>query len=143
MKPTLILFIATLFSMNVFSQAGINTNKAIQEVLTKQQNAWNNADLVAFMDGYWKNDSLKFIGKNGIKYGWQVTLDNYKKSYPDKATMGKLNFEILTTDVLSNSSAMVIGKWNLTRDIGNVGGYFTLLFKRIDNKWVIVCDHTS
>lgn len=34
---------------------------SIREVLTKQQDAWNNGDLDLFMEGYWKSDSLQFI----------------------------------------------------------------------------------
>lgn len=95
------------------------------------------------MNGYWNNDSLKFIGKSGIQYGWQQTLENYKKSYPDKSTMGILKFDIVKIESLSKNSAFVIGKWALTRDKGDVSGFFTLLFRIIDGKWLIVCDHSS
>jgi len=36
-----------------------------------------------------------------------------------------------------------VGKWHLTRSIGDVGGHFTLLFKKVKNRWVIVADHSS
>lgn len=115
----------------------------IREVLVNQETAWNRGDFKGYMSGYWNDDSLKFIGKSGIQYGWQNTLENYKKSYPDKESMGNLKFEIINVDILEEASAFVIGKWKLTRDIGNLEGYFTLLFKWIDHKWVIVCDHSS
>jgi hypothetical protein len=36
--------------------------------------AWNRGDLSKrFMDTYWKSDSLMFIGKSGVTYGWQNT----------------------------------------------------------------------
>ena len=95
------------------------------------------------MNGYWQNDSLMFIGKSGITYGWQKTLDNYKKGYPDTASMGKLNFELLQIKRLSVNYFFVVGKWHLTRSIGDVGGAFTLLFRKVKNKWVIVADHSS
>lgn len=119
------------------------SDRAIRTVLAKQEKAWSDGNLDEYMNGYWKNDSLKFIGKSGIQYGWQKTTDNYKKSYPDKASMGTLKFNILTIDFLSSTSAYVIGKWDLTREKGDIGGYFSLLFKEIDKKWVIVCDHSS
>lgn len=117
----------------------------IQQVLHLQQTAWNSGDIPAFMEGYWKNDSLQFIGKKGITRGWQQTLDNYTKAYPDQATMGQLQFEILKLELFSKTTAQVIGKWTLIRSAekGNVGGYFTLIFKKINNRWVIVSDHTS
>lgn len=116
---------------------------AIKNVMQGQQEAWNRADLESFMEGYWKSDSLKFIGRNGITYGWQTTLENYKKSYPSPEAMGKLTFTILTLDLLSESSAYMIGKWHLKRSADEPGGHFTLLWRKINGKWVIVADHTS
>src|SRR5690606_40403736 len=63
------------------------SKEAILDVMSQQEQDWNNGDIDAFMKGYWRSDSLMFVGKNGIKYGWQTTLENYKKSYPDKSTM--------------------------------------------------------
>ncbi|WP_253810340.1 Cif family virulence factor [Hydrotalea flava] len=34
---------------------------AIRNILQQQVVAWNNGNLDAFMQGYWKNDSLQFI----------------------------------------------------------------------------------
>lgn len=114
------------------------------EVLNRQQENWNKGDIETFMQDYWKSDELKFLGKNGIVKGWQATLDRYLKSYPDRATMGQLKFDIKEVDFLSKKSAWVLGQWHLTRpEKGDVGGYFTLIFKKIDGKWVIVSDHTS
>lgn len=114
----------------------------IKKVMSLQEEAWNNGDIEQFMDGYWKSDSLMFIGKNGIKYGWQTTLDNYKASYPDKEAMGKLNFEIIKLEV-NGSSAYMLGKWKLLRKEDTPNGYFTLYWKNIEDKWVITIDHTS
>ena len=115
----------------------------IRASLETQRLSWNTGDLETFMSTYWKNDSLMFIGKSGVTYGWQNTLDNYKKGYPDKAAMGKLDFDILEVRKLSEIYFFVVGKWHLTRSIGNVEGHFTLLFKKINNNWVIVADHSS
>ena len=111
--------------------------------MKKQETAWNKADIEEFMAYYWKNDSLKFIGSKGITYGWQKTLDNYKKSYPTPDAMGALTFENNTIEQLSPTKIYVIGKWNLKRKDGDVGGHYTLLWKKLNGKWVIVVDHTS
>lgn len=117
----------------------------VREVLTSQQQAWNEGRIEDFMQGYWKSDSLMFIGKKSITRGWQQTYDNYKKGYPDQASMGKLQFDIISIEQFSSTTVHVVGKWTLTRDEtkGNVGGHFTLIFKKIDKQWVIVSDHTS
>ena len=139
------LMIGIIFQSATIAQNNISEKLAITQVLYKQQVAWNNGSIESFMMPYWHSDSLKFISKKGITYGWQNTLDNYKKSYPDTTAMGQLAFEIKSIDVFSKSSAFVIGKWFLKREKskGDLGGYFSLIFKKIKNKWVIVVDHTS
>ena len=115
----------------------------IKNILHQQTIAWNGGDIVNFMKPYWRSDSLMFIGKSGITYGWQKTMENYKKNYPDAAAMGKLDFTILQTKRLSFLYYSVVGKWHLNRIIGDLNGHFTLLFKKIKNTWVIVSDHSS
>lgn len=136
-------FIILLITISNITVAQTKDEAAIRNLLEEQRLAWNTGDLETFMGTYWQSDSLMFIGKSGVTYGWQNTLDNYKKGYPDTAAMGKLNFDILEVKRLSGIYFFVVGKWHLTRSIGDVGGHFTLLFKKVKNKWVIVADHSS
>ncbi len=135
-----IVFTLLLITSHCFAQTDKN---AINSVLAKQQQDWNNGDLEAFMQGYWKSDSLKFISSRGINYGWQATLDGYKKGYPDREAMGQLTFTIISIEKLSDTAAMVIGKWHLKRSKDEPQGHFTLLWKKVEGRWVIVADHTS
>lgn len=143
MNRTIVLLL--LFHGHIFAQAQ-NTaadEALIRQTIANQEADWNRADIEAFMEGYWKSDSLMFIGSRGITYGWQPTLESYKKGYPDAAAMGTLTFTILSLQILSPESAYVIGKWHLKRINDEVGGHFTLLWKKIDGKWLIIADHTS
>lgn len=115
----------------------------IHSIMTAQEEAWNRGDLEAFMEGYWKSDSLQFIGSRGINRGWQNTLDGYKKGYPTREAMGTLKFEILQSIPIENRAMLVTGKFLLTRTVGDLNGIFTLLFQVKDGRWVIVYDHTS
>ena len=135
MKKFTFLFAAFLFTTSLL-MAQSKDEQAIRNALEEQRNAWNSGDKTRFMSTYWQSDSLMFIGKSGVTYGWQPTLDNYNKSYPDTAAMGKLDFNILEVKRLSVIYFFVVGKWHLTRSIGNVGGHFTLLFRKVKNKWV-------
>lgn len=112
-------------------------------VLKTQESLWNNGDLDRFMEGYWKNDSLVFVGGKGPTYGFESTLANYKKGYPDKAAMGKLHFDILFTKEWDSRTIQLIGKFTLTRSNDQPKGFFTLLFRKINNSWKIVSDHSS
>jgi len=141
MKQIYFLFLFIILTGNLLAQR--KTETTIRAIMAKQELAWNRGELVDFMEGYWKSDSLRFIGSKGLTYGWQKTLDNYKKGYPDLDAMGKLKFTIISVEQLSGKSAYVIGKWYLTRTIGDLSGHYTLLWKKIQGKWVIVADHSS
>ncbi len=143
MKKYLIILSISLVSNKFYSQTENNIKSAIGKIMHEQEQAWDKGDIDGFMAAYWNSDSLRFIGKNGITYGWKNTIDNYKKNYPDKANMGELIFSIISTEQLSETTCYVIGKWDLKREKGDIGGYYTLLWKKIAGKWVIVIDHTS
>ena len=82
---------------------------SIRKLMDDQTKAWNAGDLEGFMKGYWKSDSLMFIGSSGVTYGWEATLNNYRKNYPDTATMGILTFDILLIKPLSNIFCHAVG----------------------------------
>ena len=125
----IILFTLIFFSGFAHASTG---KEDILKVMVMQQNAWNQGDIKQYMQGYWQSDELKFVGKNGIKYGWQNTLDNYLKSYPDKATMGQLTFDVLQVNV-DGDSAFVLGKWSLKRKKDNkiLVNIFFIKFKKL------------
>ena len=142
MKRILLFPVITLFFFtSAYAQS--QDEATIRSAIEQQRIAWNTGDLNRFMDTYWQSDSLMFIGKSGVTYGWQNTLNSYKKGYPDTAAMGKLQFELISVNRLSDLYYSVVGKWHLKRSIGDVGGAFTLLFKKIKNHWVIIQDHSS
>ncbi len=138
---TALLTLLLFFSFFGYSQS--KQENAIRKLMAEQTEAWNRGDLEKFMVGYWENDSLMFVGKSGVTYGWKNTLANYKKGYPDLAAMGKLEFTLIKIKRLSSKYYHVTGKWFLERSIGDVGGHFTLLFQKIRGNWVIIADHSS
>ena len=137
----IILLQLFLISISGFAQSKDEIN--IREILEGQTNAWNQGNIEKFMQGYWKNDSLMFIGKTGINWGWQKTLENYKRGYPDTTAVGKLSFNIILVKKLSSEYNYVVGQWMLARSIGNLSGYYNLLFKKINGQWFIIADHSS
>lgn len=144
MMRTPILLIFLLAGLNLSAQPKQHKDeKAILAVLEAQNRAWNQGDVAGFMKGYWENDSLMFIGKSGVTYGYYKTLENYKKGYPDAAAMGQLTFTNIKIMRLSKNYYFIVGKWYLKRTIGDVSGHYNLLFQKINGQWVIIADHSS
>ena len=130
----------------IFDKAGFaqsEDEKAISRILDDQTKNWNKGNIDEFVSGYWHHDSLMFIGQNGVTYGFRNTVSNYKTNYSDTTKMGKLAFEIVKVQKLSPEYYFVVGKWHLKRTIGDLKGHYTLLFRKINNEWVIVADHSS
>ena len=141
MLKKILFIVLVVCSYNAMGQT--KDAKSILDLLAQQEKAWNLGDINEFMKGYWESDSLVFVGKNGLTYGFKNTLANYKKNYPDKTYMGQLKFTILSIQPLSNQYYSIIGKWELSRTVGNLSGHYTLLLKKIKGKWKIIADHSS
>jgi hypothetical protein len=141
LKSLVTISFLLFFSSGIIAQS--KTEKKIIKLLHDQDESWNKGDIEGFMTTYWSNDSLMFIGKSGVTYGWNNTLNNYKKGYPNTEAMGKLNFNLIQIKKLSRNYYHVTGKWHLTRTAGDLQGHFTLLLKKINGKWLIISDHSS
>ena len=99
---------------------------------------------MGFMEGYWKSDSLVFVGSAGVTRGHQATLARYQKSYPTKSLMGTLTFDNRQWTPLGPNAGLLLGSWHLSKkDLEDAQGMYTLLWKRIEGQWNIVADHSS
>jgi ketosteroid isomerase-like protein len=142
-----ILYLILIFTLGrAVGQTSIDTMQVIKNisaVLDAQCKAWNGGDIDGYMNGYWRSDSLVFTSGGNIERGWKKTLEKYKKSYDSRSKMGILFFSDLRFSVLSENSAWALGHWQLKRESDSPEGVFTLIFKKFDNGWKIVHDHTS
>lgn len=114
----------------------------IQAVLDTQREAWNRGDLEAFMATYEHSDELSFLGSSGLTKGWDATLANYRRGYPDAASRGRLEFELLEARPLGTDRALVVGRYHLERS-EPADGFFTLVIERGPGGLRIVHDHSS
>jgi hypothetical protein len=135
------LFLICFLPVLAFAQT--KDEKAILSILDNQTKAWNSGNLEQFMVGYLESDSLMYIGKSGVTYGYRSTLDSYRRNYAGQDKMGQLTFHILHLKRLGRKHYLVVGKWSLKRTAGDVGGHYTLTFAKEKGRWVIIADHSS
>ena len=141
----LITIFTLLLTTSLLAQkpADSKTRAQVQRIFDKQIAAWNAGDLNKFMNGYWEDERLVFVGSRGPTYGYQNTLKGYQKGYPTKEAMGTLKFDIIEMRQWNRKTLQVIGKFTLIRESDTPTGHFTLLLRKIKGKWVIVSDHSS
>lgn len=119
-------------------------DKDIRKVLADQVAAWNSGDLDGFMKGYWADEKLVFISGGKQVKGFKALKDRYDANYRGEGKeMGTLKFDEVTVELLGPAVALVHGKWEVTTKKETVGGWYTLVFRKIGNDWKITHDHTS
>jgi beta-aspartyl-peptidase (threonine type) len=122
----------------------VSPEAEIRAVLDGQVAAWNRGDLEGFMGGYWNSPDMSFYSGADKRRGWQATLDRYQKRYRGEGKeMGKLDFSEIDVQPLGPDSALVRGRWHVKMTKEELGGLFTLIFRRFPEGWRIVHDHTS
>lgn len=143
MKIVAVLFVGLFAFSSCVNQQEADDKQQILELLFQQASDWNNGDIDAYMNGYWKSDKLRFASGDRVNYGWETTLSYYKKAYPSKLEMGELVFSDIVVELINSNSAIVFGRWQLTRKTDTPHGLFTLHFKNFSEGWKIISDHTS
>jgi uncharacterized protein (TIGR02246 family) len=136
-------FVALVLTLGIpAAHAAQSAESAVGAVLAEQVRAWNNGDLPAFVRTY--SAETVFVGKE-ITRGSAGVLDRYRRNYPTRERMGRLNFSDVEIRMLGRDFASVLGRFHLDRspDAGGAAqGIFTLLVKRSGKRWTIILDHT-
>jgi ketosteroid isomerase-like protein len=132
-----------------FAQTADET--AIRAALRAQADAWNHADIPAFMNAYEDSPDTTFIGLT-LRKGYQPILKRYQENYTTREQMGTLTFSDLDVRLLPGDCgepeiALVTGKFHLDRaakgEAKKDDGIFSLVWRKGPRGWKIVLDHTS
>jgi ketosteroid isomerase-like protein len=124
---------------------------AIRTAIYAQADAWNRADIPAFMQAYERSSETTFIGAN-IGKGYDRILERYQKNYTSPEQMGTLTFHDVEVRMLPGSCgkrefAVVTGRFHLERtqrgEAKKDDGIFSLVWRKGPQGWKIVLDHTS
>jgi len=139
-----------LGSVVAFAQAN-KDEAAIRAAIQTQVEAWNRGDIPAFMQVYEHSPETTFIGAN-IGKGYEKILERYQKNYSTREQMGTLTFTDLEVRMLPGSCkkaefAVVTGRFHLDRtqkgESKKDDGIFSLVWRKGQQGWKILLDHTS
>ena len=140
----------TGLGLSAHGQAG-GDEAMILAAITAQVEAWNHADIPAFMQAYEHSPETTFIGTN-IGKGYERILERYQKNYTTREQMGTLTFSDLEVRMLPGSCgkaefAVVTGRFHLERtqkgEAKKDDGIFSLVWRKSPQGWKILLDHTS
>ena len=123
----------------------------IRSVMNAQTEAWNRADVDAFMQSYEDSPDTTFIGAS-LRKGFRPILERYKENYTTPEQMGKLTFTDIDIRLLPGACgkaelALVTGRFHLERtakgEAKKDDGIFSLVWRKGPTGWKIILDHTS
>lgn len=123
----------------------------IRAAIKAQADAWNKADIPAFMGAYEDSPDTTFIGMS-LRKGYQPIRERYMLSYTNPEQMGQLTFKDLDIRLLASGCgkseiALVTGKFHLERtakgEAKKDDGIFSLVWRKGPHGWKIILDHTS
>lgn len=114
----------------------------VSATVRAQAAAWNEGNLDAFMDTYMRGDKLKYISGDEVVRGWSATRKRYRDRYDDPAAMGRIDFEKLDTELVTEDVAVVNGR--VRHAVGEKISMadFSLVMKREEGVWRIIQDYT-
>lgn len=115
--------------------------KILISVLEKQETDWNRGDMNAFLSAYWHSDTLVTVNVRGVQYGMDGFERYMKRNYPDTASMGHLEYEVFHISLIGENDALLTGKWLRKNNKKFRGGYFSILLRRMHNRWMIISEH--
>ena len=117
-------------------------SEEIGSAMKEQVDSWNSGELAGFMKYYWHSDEMTFHGSKRRLQGWEKLNSMYIETYSG-AQRGILEFSGLEIKVLSPESAYVLGDWKVELPDTVKQGKFTLIWRKKDEGWRIVHDHSS
>jgi len=115
----------------------------IKATLLAQVAAWNEGNLDAFMNTYWKSDDLKMVSGTTVTKGWSSIMKHYRDAYANDSGLGQLSMDKLDTKLITDDVAVVTGRFAVTQDDATGTGSFSLVMRRDNGVWRIVHDHTT
>jgi ketosteroid isomerase-like protein len=152
MKYALVLLLMLAPCAALYAENDAAAEKAaITAAIQAQADAWNRADIPAFMQTYENSDETTFIGMQ-VRKGYQPILKRYQENYTSREQMGRLTFTDLDVRLLPDACgkteiALVTGKFHLERTAHGAAakddGIFSLVWRKGPEGWKIVLDHTS
>lgn len=156
MKPAALVLclalVTAVFSPTMAAQSATTTDETqIRAAIKAQSDAWNRADIPAFMQSYEDSPETTFIGMT-VRKGYQPILERYKQSYTTREQMGTLTFSDIDIRLLPSGCgktelALVTGKFHLDRtargEAKKDDGIFSLVWRKGPQGWKIILDHTS
>ena len=110
------------------------------DMLEQQATDWNLGDLEGFCSIY--AEDAVFLSPSGRTLGRKAIIERYQKKYDTPEKRGELSFKVEHEERLANNNAAsIIVRWQIAYpEKEGVSGWALVVFKKINNQWMIIQD---
>ncbi len=116
----------------------------VERLLAEAAAAWNRGDLEGFVSTYAVEPTTTFVSGGEVRHGFEWIRRNYAPRFAPGAARDSLRFERLETRALGSGHALATAHYVLfAGDSTTATGVFTLVMRRVGDRWLMIHDHTS
>jgi hypothetical protein len=116
----------------------------VYQLILKMVDCWNKKDLDGYMEGFWKSDDLLAVIESEVHWGWADLYASFKRGYPDRDQMGKMDLQRLQIRSSTPDTAVALCWWRILPPRGSPAyATDTLLLQKFAAGWKITVAHSS
>ena len=116
----------------------------VQALLDSQVSAWNGGAPDKATSVYYDSPDMLFVNRTGIRKGYEPIRASYQRAPAQRARLGTYSYEPLHIERLSPNCVFFVIKWKVEAGgRSTMSGVSSMVWKRINKKWVIAAEHAS
>ena len=143
------LFLVIILAVSVAS-AQKNQRKApdplaeVTAILDSQVTAWNSGEQNNSTSIYYDSPEMLWVNRTGIRKGYEPIRATYQRAPARTPRLGTYSYETLHLEQLSRDCVFFVIKWKVEQPGRTpMNGVTSMVWKRINKKWVVAAEHAS
>jgi len=139
------LFLVVLLAVSsTLAQTKPDPIAEVTAALDGQVNGWNAGVPDKATSVYYDSPEMLWVNRTGIRKGYDLIRASYQRSPAERSRMGTYSYETLHIERLAKDCVFFVIRWKIeSNGRTTMGGVTSMVWKRINRKWVIAAEHAS
>src|SRR5688500_5768863 len=139
------LFVIILLSVSwTPAQKKPDVLSEVKAALDEQVAAWNEGTSEKPTSVYHDSPEMLWVNRTGIRKGFEPVRAAYRRDSNSRPSIGTYSYEPLHIERLSPSCVYFVIQWKIDRNGRSaMNGVTSMVWKRVNKKWVIAAEHAS
>jgi hypothetical protein len=119
--------------------------KEVAATLMHEADLWNAHDLNGYLGCYWNSPNCLLVDESDVDEGFQQISENYKNTYTNLDSMGKMNIDRLKVRMIRPDLALAVSVRSVTLSVSDHAalGIDSTILQKFGKDWKIVTAHIS